>query len=301
MNRQPRMPARYHLVTLLLAYLLLPLVLAAPLVALVPGLGLGGGYFEMLACLTTTGATLFDRPQLLAEPLHLWRALVGWMGGLMVLVTAFAILAPLNLGGFEIGHLERQPAARRAAAAPSRRRTGASCARCARSRPIYAGLTAALALALFLAGDRAVRRRLPRHGDALDQRRLAGRRHRRRPVRSARRDRDRALPAARGLPPRLQLRGPPPAPARGSPTRRSSSCSITVLGVTAVLFLRSFVGAAEIDRQDNLARRDAGGLGQRLHRAVVPDHHRLREPRTGAPRSSGPTCPSPAPSSSASR
>ena len=27
---------------------------------------------------------------------------------------------------------------------------------------------------------------------------------------------------------------------------------ITVLGVTAVLFLRSFVGAAEIDRQDNL-------------------------------------------------
>ena len=28
---------------------------------------------------------------------------------------------------------------------------------------------------------------------------------------------------------------------------------ISVLGVTAVLFLRSFVGAAEIDRQDNLA------------------------------------------------
>ncbi|MFN7956678.1 MAG: TrkH family potassium uptake protein, partial [bacterium] len=79
MNRVPRVPARYHLLTLLLAYLLLPLVLAAPLVALVPGLGLGGGYFEMLSCLTTTGATLFDRPQLLAEPLHLWRALVGWV------------------------------------------------------------------------------------------------------------------------------------------------------------------------------------------------------------------------------
>ena len=57
----------------------------------------------MLSCLTTTGATLFDRPQLISEPLHLWRALVGWMGGLVVLVTAFAILAPLNLGGFEIG------------------------------------------------------------------------------------------------------------------------------------------------------------------------------------------------------
>ena len=62
MNRRPRVPARYHLLTLLLIYLLLPLVLAAPVVALVPGLGLGGGYFEMLSCLTTTGATLFDRP-----------------------------------------------------------------------------------------------------------------------------------------------------------------------------------------------------------------------------------------------
>ena len=39
MNRQPRNPARYHLLTLLLAYALLPLVLAAPLVALVPGIG----------------------------------------------------------------------------------------------------------------------------------------------------------------------------------------------------------------------------------------------------------------------
>ena len=57
----------------------------------------------MLSCLTTTGATLFDRPQAVPEPLHLWRALVGWAGGLLVLVTAFAILAPLNLGGFEIG------------------------------------------------------------------------------------------------------------------------------------------------------------------------------------------------------
>ena len=93
MNRVPRVPARYHLLTLLLAYLLLPLVLAAPLVALVPGLGLGGGYFEMLSCLTTTGATLFDRPQLLAEPLHLWRALVGWFGGLVFDAAGWTAMA----------------------------------------------------------------------------------------------------------------------------------------------------------------------------------------------------------------
>ena len=89
----------------------------------------------MLSCLTTTGATLFDRPRLLAEPLHLWRALVGWVGGLMVLVTAFAILAPLNLGGFEIG-AGAAPAGSTGAAQRHRRggEPRASCARSGRSR-----------------------------------------------------------------------------------------------------------------------------------------------------------------------
>ena len=78
-------------------------MMAAPLVALVPGLGLGGGYFEMLACLTTTGATLFDRPRSLPSRSICGDRSSAGSGGLMVLVTAFAILAPLNLGGFEIG------------------------------------------------------------------------------------------------------------------------------------------------------------------------------------------------------
>ena len=56
MNRPVRVPPRYFLLTLLLVYILLPLMLAAPLLSTVPGLGLGGAYFEMLSCLTTTGA-----------------------------------------------------------------------------------------------------------------------------------------------------------------------------------------------------------------------------------------------------
>ena len=152
MNRQPRVPARYLLMTLLLVYLLLPLVLAGPLVALAPGLGLAGAYFEMLSCLTTTGATLFERPQLIAEPLHLWRSLVGWMGGLMVLVSAFAILAPLNLGGFEISRSgDRFEGGRRGTIEEA----SARILRAAREiAPIYAGFTGVLALLLILAGDR---------------------------------------------------------------------------------------------------------------------------------------------------
>ncbi len=252
MNRRPSVPARYHLLTLLLAYLLLPLVLAAPMVALVPRLGLGGGFFEMLSCLTTTGATLIDRPQLLPEPLHLWRALVGWMGGLMVLVTAFAVLAPMNLGGFEIGQA--------GAGSGEGGRSGTieeASRRILRTLqhvvPIYGGLTGVLAVLLILAGDRpfvAVCHAMatlstsgisPVGG-------LAG----------ARSGRLGELAIAIFLLPAVshQVMSFGSRRRQGVPRLSDPQVQlmlIAVLGVTVLLFLRSFAGAAEIDRQDNLA------------------------------------------------
>ena len=250
MNRQPRQEARYYLVTLLMSYLLMPLVLAAPLVALVPSLGIGGGYFEMLSCLTTTGATLFDRPQLIAEPLHLWRGLVGWLGGLMVLVTAFAILAPLGLGGFEIG-----------IAGATRRGTGRSGTmeeanlRILRSlrdiAPIYAGLTAALALALLLAGDRAfvavTHAMATLSTSAVSP--VGG-------VAGSGSGRLGEMAIAIFLLPAVSHLGFSLVSRRrripGLSDPQVQLMLITVLGVTAILFLRSFVGAVEIERQDNL-------------------------------------------------
>jgi trk system potassium uptake protein TrkH len=246
MNRTPRVPARYHLMTLLTSYVFLPVVLAAPLVALVPGLGLGGGYFEMLSCLTTTGATLFDRPRLLPETLHLWRALVGWVGGLLVLVTAFAILAPLNLGGFEISQegASRTGAGRSGTVADAGRRIVHYANIIA---PVYTGFTGALALLLILAGDPpfiAVCHAM-------------------------------AALSTSGISPVGGIDGTPsgrigevafalfllPAVSHVDIRRRRPGLSdpqvqlmlISVLGVTLLLFLRSFIGAAEVDRQDNLA------------------------------------------------
>lgn len=249
MNRRPRNAARYHLTTLLAAYLLLPLVLAAPLVALVPPLGLGAGYFEMLSSLTTTGATLFDRPQLLPESIHLWRALVGWCGGLVVLVAAFAILAPLNLGGFEIGQ----------AGASGRLgvRSGTvaeSTARIVRSlqaiAPIYAGFTGGLTLLLILAGDVPfvalchAMATLSTSGISP----VGG-------LEGARSGRLGEIAMAVFLFPAVSFRFYRPN------TRRLMRLTdpeiqlmlISVVTITVVLFLRSFLGAAEIDRQDNLA------------------------------------------------
>jgi len=59
-------------------------------------------YFEMVSSLTTTGASLIEPPSRVVSPIHLWRALVGWMGGYLILLAAIAVLAPLNLGGYEV-------------------------------------------------------------------------------------------------------------------------------------------------------------------------------------------------------
>lgn len=92
---------RGQLATMLASFLLLPVILAVPFYEAVPDTGMFRSWWEMVSALTTTGATLYD-PERLAPTLHLWRALVGWLGGFFMLVMAIAVLAPLRLGGFEI-------------------------------------------------------------------------------------------------------------------------------------------------------------------------------------------------------
>jgi trk system potassium uptake protein len=82
------------------AYIALPLIMAIPLTEAVPGLTLFRAWFEMTASFTTTGASLLGDG--VPVSVHVWRALVAWAGGAFVLVYALAILAPLNLGGFEV-------------------------------------------------------------------------------------------------------------------------------------------------------------------------------------------------------
>ncbi|MFN6951993.1 MAG: TrkH family potassium uptake protein [Albidovulum sp.] len=148
-------PGRDQLLTLLTAYTVLPLMLAVPFAEAVPNTTYYGAWWEMVSSVTTTGATLFA-PERLPDSVHLWRALVGWMGGFFVLVTAAAVLAPMNLGGFEV--LRGVTAGEGAVAA-----IGASgqvispmdrILRQTRALlPAYAGLTLALWVLLNLAGE----------------------------------------------------------------------------------------------------------------------------------------------------
>lgn len=93
---------RSNLLALALAYVVLPIMAAVPVVQAVPDTHLGNVWFEMVSCFTTTGASVYDVPGRLPDAVHLWRAIVGWFGGLFILIAALAVLAPMNLGGVEL-------------------------------------------------------------------------------------------------------------------------------------------------------------------------------------------------------
>ena len=94
--------ARSQLVGLLAAFSVLPIMFAVPFQAAVGDTTFMDAWFEMVSSFTTTGATVYDTAGRLSPSQHLWRGLVGWMGGLLVWVTAVSIFAPMNLGGFEV-------------------------------------------------------------------------------------------------------------------------------------------------------------------------------------------------------
>lgn len=99
---QPRSAARSQLLTLFLAFSLLPVMFAVPFHEAGRSLRFFDSWFEMVSSFTTTGATLYENAGRLQPSLHLWRATVGWLGGLLVWIMAVAVFAPMNLGGFEV-------------------------------------------------------------------------------------------------------------------------------------------------------------------------------------------------------
>lgn len=144
-----------QLLSLLLAYLVLPVMMALPVEYLVPSITLAQGYFEMLSSFTTTGATIFSEPDTISEPIHLWRATVAWAGGLMMLVAAFAVLEPLQLGGFELEESLGDTGIKKRSGAGGAAHPNQRIIRYTRLiAPPYILLTIALSIGLIMAGDR---------------------------------------------------------------------------------------------------------------------------------------------------
>jgi trk system potassium uptake protein TrkH len=154
-GRDRNREGRNQLLVVVGAYLGLPVFLAVPFSEAVQDTSFFNAYFEMVSALTTTGATVFDDPERLSRTVHLWTALVGWLGGLFAWVTAVAVLAPLNLGGFEV--LSSRSIGQSNLRASQIVKVAAGPERMSRFTqklfPVYLGLTLVLWFALSMAGS----------------------------------------------------------------------------------------------------------------------------------------------------
>lgn len=154
-GRVPRADPWRQLVTLLGAFTVLPAMFALPFQVALGSESFLHAWFEMVSSFTTTGATLYKAPHDLPPSLHLWRALVAWLGGLLIWVVAMAIFAPMNLGGFEVraaipegSEPDGLSPIIRVAPSPERLRRHS-----ARLAMIYAALTGLLWLGLLVLGE----------------------------------------------------------------------------------------------------------------------------------------------------
>ncbi len=154
-NHKPLNAARSQLTTLVSAYLILPAMMAVPFREAIGDVSYFNAYFEMLSSLTTTGASIFEIDGRLSDPLHLWRAIVGWMGGFFILLTGIAVMAPLNLGGFEVMRAGHRADTKTEQMIQSADMSERLVRYCEKLLPIYIGATFILWLALILSGTRA--------------------------------------------------------------------------------------------------------------------------------------------------
>jgi trk system potassium uptake protein TrkH len=134
----------YLLVTAVWA--LLPAFAAIPLLLYLPALSFTDAYFEAMAGLTTTGATILSNLDKLPPSIHIWRGMLQWMGGMGIIVLFVAILPLLGIGGRQIYKAETPGPMKDTQLTPRIASTAK------RLWLLYAGLTLACALAYRLAG-----------------------------------------------------------------------------------------------------------------------------------------------------
>ena len=96
--------AREAFLLTVLVWVVLPVAAALPLLSL--GYGLTDAVFETVSGLTTTGATIVTGLDFAPRGFLLWRAILQWIGGVGIIVTAIAILPMLRVGGMQLFQLE---------------------------------------------------------------------------------------------------------------------------------------------------------------------------------------------------
>ncbi|KAF1020840.1 MAG: Trk system potassium uptake protein TrkH [Paracidovorax wautersii] len=104
------MQPRHGLLLVALAWIVMPLFAAIPLLLAFDALGrplsLVHAYFETVSGLTTSGGTVLSGLDTLPVSVNFWRTFLQWMGGMGLLILAVAVLPLLGVGGSQLFKVE---------------------------------------------------------------------------------------------------------------------------------------------------------------------------------------------------
>lgn len=81
-------------------------VAAIPFLMEPMGMSITDAFFEATSGITTTGSTVLTGLDDLPKGILLWRAILQWIGGVGIIVTAMAVLPMLKIGGMQLFRLE---------------------------------------------------------------------------------------------------------------------------------------------------------------------------------------------------
>jgi len=102
----PTLRARGAFVLTVFAWLTLSVLSAMPFLFEPINLSLTDALFEATSGITTTGATILTGLDNMPRGVLMWRAILQWIGGVGIVVTAMAVLPMLKVGGMQLFRLE---------------------------------------------------------------------------------------------------------------------------------------------------------------------------------------------------
>ncbi|MGB3457509.1 MAG: TrkH family potassium uptake protein [Litorimonas sp.] len=102
----PDIRARGAFVLTVFSWIVLALLAALPFLLDPVRLSFTDALFEATSGITTTGSTVMTGLDDMPKGILLWRAMLQWIGGIGIIVTAMAILPMLGVGGMQLFRLE---------------------------------------------------------------------------------------------------------------------------------------------------------------------------------------------------
>ncbi len=82
-------------------YTVIPIFAAVPFVLGEPSFRIIDAYFEAVSGLTTTGATVFTDIENLPQGYLMWRGILQWIGGILIIIIAMTVFPRLRIGGMQ--------------------------------------------------------------------------------------------------------------------------------------------------------------------------------------------------------